>query len=446
MPSSESSSSQNPTQEQPVTEKEQKRQHKTIPPWLSAAVWTLRILVGGVFVYSGFVKAIDLWGFIFKFEDYLAILDLTAPRSVSLTLTLALSSCEFVCGFLLLTGAYKRWSVWIISAMMAVMLPLTFILWIADPIDDCGCFGDAFVISNGMTFLKNVIIAAACLFLIKYNRRVSSSLFHPEAQWLELIAATIYIVVIGLMCYNVQPFIDFRPYPAGQSLVGDADNAPEPLFRYTDGNVTRDFPADSIPADSTWQFVKRVMPAGYNDSGNMFTIYDGDEDVTADVILSDTPQLLLVIPETERADISSSYFINELYRLSSKHGIDFIGLLATGPEGIEEWRDLSLADYECYTVEDTSLKELARGRLSIVYLEEGIIRWKRTVSALDDVDNLTYLEQKYSDRFAAMLVPQTDSEILLSISRDFGIALLILWIIQALVSLIYRKSGKKDSK
>lgn len=443
MPSSESSNSQNLTQEQPVAEKKLKKQHKTIPPWLSAAVWTLRILVGAVFVYSGFVKAIDLWGFIFKFEDYLAILDLTAPRSVSLTLTLALSSCEFVCGFLLLTGAYKRWSVWIISAMMAFMLPLTFILWLTDPIDDCGCFGDAFVISNGMTFLKNVIISAACVFLIKYNRRVRSSLFHPEAQWLELIAATIYIVVVGLMCYNIQPFLDFRPYPVGQSLTGDPDNTPEPLYRYTDGTVTRDFPVDSIPADSTWQFVRRVMPDNYNDTGNMFTIYDGDEDVTADVILSDTPQLLLVIPEMERADISSSYFINELYRLAAKHGIDFIGLLATGPEGIEEWRDLSLADYECYTVEDTSLKELARGRLSIVYLEDGIIKWKRTVSALDDVDNLTYLEQEYAGNFAGMLVQQPDSATLVKLSRDFGIALLFLWIIQALVSLIYRKAGNK---
>ena len=46
----------------------------TEPRWKRAVIKTLvallRIAVGGTFLYSGFVKAVDIWGIGYKIDDY----------------------------------------------------------------------------------------------------------------------------------------------------------------------------------------------------------------------------------------------------------------------------------------------------------------------------------------------------------------------------------------
>ena len=79
---------------------------KTLPLWIICAVWTFRILTGAVFIYSGFVKLIDLWGFIYKIEEYLSVWGFSVPRGVNLICALLLSTTEFVAGVRLLTGCY----------------------------------------------------------------------------------------------------------------------------------------------------------------------------------------------------------------------------------------------------------------------------------------------------------------------------------------------------
>ena len=190
-----------------------------LKPWLKATVWALRILVGALFVFSGIVKAIDLWGFVFKLEEYLAAWGMTQPRSLVLMVAMAVSAYEAVFGFLLMCGCYKRVAPWALMASMAVMLPLTAYIAIASPVADCGCFGDFWVISNTATFLKNIVLTSALVFLIIYSPRVKTGLYKPAIQWLVGATVTLYMIIIGLYGYNIQPMLDFRPYPPGSSLV-----------------------------------------------------------------------------------------------------------------------------------------------------------------------------------------------------------------------------------
>ncbi len=405
-----------------------------------AAVWILRVAVGVVFIYSGFVKADDLWGFIYKLEEYFSICGLSLPRSVTWTFAMLTSGFEFICGLLLLCGCYKRSVPILLTSMMAVMLPLTLYLYIADPIEDCGCFGDAIVISNGVTFLKNVVLTPALVVLIYWNHRVRQAIFKPDIQWIVATVSMVYIVVLGLVCYNVQPLIDFRPYPEGSAMFAhDEESDDEIMFIYSNGDEVRQFSADNLPSDTTWVFVRRS--GGENSGSNRLGIYDDDEDVTEDVVDVDRRQFLLVIPDLLRADISNSYFINELSRLSKDCDIDFVGLLATDMVGIERWKDISLADYPCYTVEDTSLKELVRGNVSIVYVDNGIIIWKRTVSSFE-TSELTYLKNRFGCDFPIHMTKPL-SATLIEITSVFAGFLLLLWIIQISVIAIIRKKEKK---
>ncbi|MDE5969662.1 MAG: DoxX family protein, partial [Muribaculaceae bacterium] len=360
-------------------------------------VLTFRLLAGGLFIFSGFVKAVDLWGFIFKIDEYFAIVNFSAPRSVSLAFALIIAGFEFIGGVLLLSGSYRRWSVIVMTALMAGFDILTLYLWITDPIPNCGCFGDAWVLSNGATFFKNVILTAMLVFLLFYNKKVRYALFKPAVQWIAFAASFFYIVCVAMVCYNVQPQIDFRPYPVGRQLIADSDDIENIKYTYTDGKTQRTFTADNLP-DEGWEFVS-VIEESPKSGNDFFSVYDGDEDVSDEVFSKVPRRFLLVIPELNRADISFSHFVNDLFRLCKKNNIKFSALIATNDAGLERWQDYSLAAYDCFTAEDTSLKELARGNMSLVYLENGVIKWKSTVSSAYETD-LDKLEKKYGADYA----------------------------------------------
>lgn len=357
------------------------------------AVILLRIVVGAVFVISGFAKAVDPWGFIFKIEDYLSAWSMTEPRTITLVLSIALSAYEFIFGFMLLTGCFKRVAPWLLTVSMAFMLPLTAYIWIANPVDDCGCFGEMLKLSNAATFWKNVALTAALIYLCRFNARFRRGIYRPAIQWLAGIVLTLYILVTAMYGYNVQPMVDFRSYPAGTDLytaLGDengddagSDAVDDMMMVYERDGVQQTFSIDELP-DSTWTFVKRVERTATVDSEGGFTIYDVDSnDVTSEVISREGQQLILVIPEANRVDIANTYAINEMYKAIKRDGGDMIALIAATPRGIDLWIDISMAEYPCYIVEDTALKQLSRGEMSMVYINDGIIQWKRTLSAFD---------------------------------------------------------------
>ena len=123
--------------------------------YLRLFVWIFRILVGATFVISGWSKSVDPWGFIYKLEEYFNVWGLALPREITLSFAISLSVSEFVVGVLLMVGAMRRATVWLSAAFMVVMLTLTAYIAVADPVSDCGCFGDFIILSNYMTRRPN---------------------------------------------------------------------------------------------------------------------------------------------------------------------------------------------------------------------------------------------------------------------------------------------------
>ncbi len=345
-------------------------------------VWLMRLTVGAVFILSGLSKILDPWGFIYKIEEYLSVWGWDVPRTIVLTGALCLSAFEFVTGCLLATGCYRRVVPRLMLALMSFMLPLTLYIWIKDPVDDCGCFGELLVLSNFWTFAKNLVITAMLVALLIYNKK-AAGLYHSALQWIVGITLALYIGAVGLLSYLVQPLVDFRPYPEGHPIAeaGDEDYD-DIVFVYEKDGREYEFGMDALPEDDTYTFIGRK---GDSHGEARLAVYDPDteEDVTEDVLKEEGPQLLLVMSEPARADLSDTYVINELYESLKDRGCDMIALIAAGPERIGEWQNLSMAEYPCYMADDTQLKELVRGIMSMVYLEDGIIMWKRTISSID---------------------------------------------------------------
>ncbi len=374
-----------------ATLRQRGKRHSLLPDRLYCpyVVMALRVIIGALFVLSGISKAIDPWGFIFKIEDYLAVWGFSEPRTIILVVAVALSVYEFVFGFLLMTGCFKRMAPWLLMLSMVFMLPLTAYIWIANPVDDCGCFGDMWTISNAATFWKNVVIVMALIYLCRFNRRFWRGVYRPAIQWIVVVILLFYTIAVSMYGYNIQPMIDFRPYPVGTNLYAalngaDSDVGSEEVrMVYQRDGEERIFSIDELP-DSTWTFVSRVDNEVADTRDSDFSIYDVDGDDVTGYAIDDTGEMIvLVIPEANRVDIAHTYAINEMEKAITRRGGSMVALIAATPEGIARWIDSSMAGYPCYIAEDTSLKQLARGSMSVVYLKDGVIEWKRALLAFD---------------------------------------------------------------
>ena len=349
-----------------------------------AVVWVLRFLVGAVFILSGFTKSIDPWGSFYKIGEYLEAWGWDIPSSFIVMGAFLLGGIEFVVGFLLLLGCYRRSAVWILLLMMAFMLPLTLYIAVANPVADCGCFGDFLVISNTATFIKNIFLTAMLVYLVPFNHR-AEGLFVPYVQWIVGGLLSLYILIVALYGYNVQPLIDFRRFAPGTELLsttgtdesGDVDFE----FIYEKDGRKESFTIDNLP-DSTWTFIDRKLLSGSEDISDGFSVIVDGEDVAPEIIDTETHQFVVTIPELRAVDLSYTYLLNELNDYISERGGSMVALVNGDDKGIEWWRDVSMASYPIYSAEPTLIKELARGRAAIVYLHEGVVEWKRTLSSI----------------------------------------------------------------
>lgn len=346
--------------------------------WMAVGIWTLRVVLGAVFVYSGFVKAIDPWGGLFKMEEYTAAMGLDLPRAIVLIGASLLSVFEFCLGVMTLTGSFRRLTPVLVCSFMAVMLPLTVWIYFADPVSDCGCFGDALVLSNGATLLKNIVLTAMAAGLLLVNRR-QPPLFYPSLQIWVVVWSGLYTGSLVMAGFNSQPLIDFRPYKVGTSL--EAPEMPQPRFVYAKDGVSRSFSADSLPEDDEWEFVERVEPKAVEKPGTL-AVFDSDgEDATAELYEKAAGNLLILnVPEPVRHSISRSIQANMLFDYMLEHDGEMVALVATTHP--DEWAEAVRARYPVYTAEDTDLKELARGEASLIYVSGDTIRWKTALTAV----------------------------------------------------------------
>ena len=312
--------------------------------------WLFRILCGGLFIFSGFVKAIDPWGTIFKVEEYLAAFGVPMIFSLLRLGVFALCAVEFIVGCFLLLGCFRKSCPIFAALIMVFMLPLS--LWVAmeNPVADCGCFGDALVISNWFTFWKNVILCFGILWLIRFNLN-GICLIIPAFQWLAVVASGIFIVIIEIIGYYYQPLIDFRDYPAGSKLFATTD------------------PEDYHGIDT-------------------FDVDTGD-DANEEASLTQGKELVVMIPKVSMVSPATTWKLNSLYEWAQGNDVKMIGVVSGSTEEIKEWEDLSMASYPIYLADDTVIKEVVRGNPGIVYLDNGKIVWKSTLNAIDVDDFLS---------------------------------------------------------
>ncbi len=342
-----------------------------------------RIIVGLVLIFSGFVKGIDPLGSEYKFIDYFNAFGMDFLNPMALPLGVLLSTFEFVLGAVLIFHVKPRLTSWILFVFMGFFTILTFYLALENPVQDCGCFGDAIVMSNWETFWKNVVIMVF-VAIIFISRNKYQSPYSNRWQWGITGISTLVILGFSVYCYNHLPIFDFRPYHVGANIPDKMEipeDAPEPEYKtklkYKKDGQVREFTPDSLP-DSTWQWVSTEnikVKEGYTPPIEDFTISTlAGEDITDIVLNQNKFTFMLIAYDLNTADKSEMDKIKRLAEFcNNTNNCSFIALTASLEKNINEFKNNTGASFPFYQSDEIVLKTIIRANPGLMLIKKGTV-------------------------------------------------------------------------
>ncbi len=320
-----------------------------------------RLVLGLVFVFSGIVKAIDPVGTQIKIEDYLIAFgagDLFLDSTL-LILACVLAGMEFLLGVYMTMGVFVRGTSLLLLMAMCVLTPFTLFTAIKNPVEDCGCFGDALILTNWQTFSKNVFLLIVALYVF-LRKKYIIPMVSAKRQWLVTLVTVILVVRFMTGNINGLPVIDFRPYKVGTDLHREV--------------------------------VMRENPEMMD-----FFILDNDlNDLTDRVIDAPGYTFLFVSNHLETIDMSAQDMIDNLYDYCQTYGYALYGLTSSGGYAVREWQDMTGSELEYLHADEIPLKTIVRSNPGLLLLKDGVIvnKWsgRRIPSEKELSDSLDRIE------------------------------------------------------
>lgn len=370
--------------------------------WLNVC----RYFSGILFVFSGFVKADDPLGSKYKFIDYFeawGIDEIFAPTA--LTFGIILSTIELLVGLALLFKIFPKWSSLGALIFMVFFTPITLYLAMQQNITgkelvhDCGCFGDALVLTNWQTFVKNLIILIPVVLTFIFHKRFTD-LISNKKSFVILGICTIAIVGLSVFALHHLPPIDFRPYKIGVQLVGEKCSDIEiasnvKTYQYADfvNNQTgehKEFDiVNNYPDYTIWEYnpdvplriVEEKLDVPQNDSTDMENTYivesmmfmDGSDDATCDVILDSSYVFMAIHYDIAQSNPKHQKEINDVVEWANAKGYAFYGATSSLDDVIRKYSEETGANYHFLSADDILLKTIVRSNPGLILLKDGKI-------------------------------------------------------------------------
>lgn len=330
-----------------------------------------RLAVAVTFLFSGFVKAVDPVGMSYKLNAYFSnwgfFFDDDSTRL--LFLSVAFACMEFVLGIYMLLGIRRRFTTAAVVLFMTAMTLLTLYVYLYNPVPDCGCFGEAVVLSNGQTLVKNLILLLAAIVLFRkkwYIRRLISE----RNQWITSVFSWVYVIGLSLYSIHYLPVLDFTSYRVGTDL----------RSALTDPEAPVDLQA--------------------------FVLFSADEamDERHEALLEDTGYtFILTLPDIALADDGCCDRINDIYDDCTDMGFGMYGVTSGNPSMINQWKDRTGASYPFLVGEDTQLKAMVRSNPGLLLLKDGVIKAKWSNNDLPSLTGQSSWQEERDGQAGALL-------------------------------------------
>lgn len=359
-------------------------------------------LLGITFIFSGFVKAVDPLGTVYKIEDYLMAFGgwFTDLMPLAGTAAVALIALEWTLGVCMLFNVRTSITAWLSLAFYLVMTPLT--LWIAltNPVSDCGCFGDAIVLTNWQTFWKNVVLLTLVIVLLGCKKFIPQLL----SWWGELVVLLLALgasATIMAYSYTHLPPMDFRPYKVGNhipTLMEVPDGAPVDEYAitliYEKDGIEQEFTLENYPkGDSTWTFVDQqsvLIKKGYEPPIHDFEILTMNfEDITYDILESEEPITLITMYDLNKTNRTQAAKLTGIYHACMERGEQCYFLTGSGEEqiyafGEEIGMDIETIESTFCTIDPVTLKTIVRANPGLFIVQNGTILEKHNLRQVNE--------------------------------------------------------------
>ena len=361
-----------------------------------------RIIVGIVFIYSGFVKGIDPLGSDYKFTDYFNAFGMGWMNATTLFFSFALSLVEFLIGIALLFNLWVSRMTWGSLLFMAFFTPLTLVLALTNPVSDCGCFGDAMILTNWQTFWKNIILLLLAIMIFMYRKEYKSSL-PLVGQFSFLALAGAGMLCLSVYCYRHLPVLDFRPYAVGKNITegmrlpeGAKPDQYEVTLKYKNKQTgeIRSFTEENYPWQDTlnWEYEsssERLVKKGYITPIHDLVIeHPTLGNITEEILEDDNHTILAVAYNLTQSDVQYQPAINRLAEYAQEKRIRFYGLTSSSERDIETYKKRYHVPYEFCTADEIQLKTMIRSNPGVIILREGTILDKWAGKDVPDVKEL----------------------------------------------------------
>lgn len=364
-----------------------------------------RIIVGVVFIYSGFAKGIDPEGSTIKLIDYFNAFGLSWLNSFALYFAIALSTIEFIIGVSLILRLKLKLVSVVTFICMSFFSLLTLILAIKDPVSDCGCFGDAIILTNWETFFKNLVLLllSSILFLKRGKLKTNWAIID---QYFWITTSFIFIISVSIHSYKHLPLLDFRPFFIGANIQ-EQMSIPEgaeldefkSIFKYKNiktGEI-KEFNESNYPWKDTltWEYVEirqELIKEGYTPPIHDFNIeHSFRGNITEEVMNDKGYTFLLVSHNLSNASIKNNEKINKLYSFCVNNGHKFYCVTASLDDEIRDFSETNNSNYEFCNMDETLLKTVVRSNPGLILLREGTIidKWHN-----NDIPNIENLKNK----------------------------------------------------
>ncbi|WP_233883673.1 MauE/DoxX family redox-associated membrane protein [Tenacibaculum piscium] len=311
-----------------------------------------RILVGFLFIYSGFVKLVDPIGSQYKFEEYFSedVLNLEFLIPFALPFSILLIVIELILGVMLLVGYKPKLTVWSLFGINLVFLFLTWYSYTYNKVTDCGCFGDALKLTPKETFYKNIVFMVFIGILI-LGLRYIKPLFSNKIGLMTTYTALLVSFGIVYQVLEHLPIIDFRAYAVGTDIAQG--------MKYQEGG-------DNIPPIHDFMI-------------------ETDEGDLLETMLSKEKAMLIIMSNFDKSEKEGIVAVSEIASTAKAKGYEIYVLTASYIEDLALTQKEFNMPYTFGFCDETALKTVIRANPGIVTVEKGIIVGKWNWTDAEDV-------------------------------------------------------------
>jgi uncharacterized membrane protein YphA (DoxX/SURF4 family) len=357
----------------------------------------VRIFVGALFIFSGFIKANDPLGFSYKLEEYFEVFKNDTGwgffeyfAHISLPLAIIVCASEILLGIMLLIGMRRELTLWLLLAQIVFFTFLTFYSACYNKVTHCGCFGDFLKLKPWESFWKDVIlmIAIGILFAGKNNIKQITA---PMVVGFIFFFGVVFSIGFPIYAYRNLPPLDFRAYAPGMNIKENMkypkDYQPpviETGFVYENLKTGKkeNFSLQNYPWQDTlnwkWVATENII---VKDAVNAPKITDFSvnslegNNITDSILNTKNYSFWLIMYDLKKTENNAKLMaqIKDFYTLAGQDKIQFIAFTSSGPAEIDSYKHEHNALFDFATVDGIVLKTMIRSNPGLMLIKDGTV-------------------------------------------------------------------------